>query len=166
MELNTLKLQSIKKRNSRSAKLALLQNFGYVSACAVLQMCQCGGWVKLFFKCAVGKFLNPSGRLEYWQGKVGLCQVTAKLSAVFGCPFFGCVGRPTLAGNTYIYVYYPNTNLINYLILNFKNFVFLFAAEILCSTKVQLIQGAFYLCYLGPAYMGVAHRGLNGMMSQ
>jgi hypothetical protein len=47
----------------------------------------------------VGKFLNPSGRLECRQGQVGLCQGTAKLSAVFGCPFFGCVGRPTLAGN-------------------------------------------------------------------
>jgi hypothetical protein len=57
------------------------------------------GWVKLFFKCAVGKFLNPSGRLECWQGKVGLCQLTAKLSTVFSCLFFGCVGRPTLAGN-------------------------------------------------------------------
>jgi hypothetical protein len=56
-------------------------------------------WVKLFFKCAVGKFLNPSGRLECRQGQVGLCQGTAKLSAVFGCPFFGCVGRPALAGN-------------------------------------------------------------------
>jgi hypothetical protein len=56
-------------------------------------------WVKLFFKCAVGKFLNPSGRLECRQGQVGLCQGTAKLSAVFSCPFFGCVGRSTLAGN-------------------------------------------------------------------
>ena len=62
------------------------------------------GWVKLFFKCAVGKFLNPSGRLECWQGKVGLCQLTAKLSTVFSCLFFGCVGRPTLAGNSFICV--------------------------------------------------------------
>jgi hypothetical protein len=42
----------------------------------------------------VGKFLNPSGRLECRQGQVGLCQLTAKLSTVFSC-----VGRPTLAGN-------------------------------------------------------------------
>lgn len=52
----------------------------------------------------MGKFLNPSGRLECWQGKVGLCQLTAKLSTVFSCLFFGCVGRPTLAGNSFICV--------------------------------------------------------------
>ena len=69
--------------------------------CRLVRFCKCAkvGLVKLFFKCAVGKFLNPSGRLECRQGQVGLCQGTAKLSAVFGCPFFGCVGRPTLAGN-------------------------------------------------------------------
>ena len=60
-------------------------------------------WVKLFFKCAVGKFLNSSGRLECWQGKVSLGQLTAKLSTVFSCLFFGCVGRPALAGNMHIH---------------------------------------------------------------
>jgi len=42
-----------------------------------------------------GKFLNPSSR----QSQVGLCQVTAKLSAEFWSSVGGRVGRPTLAGN-------------------------------------------------------------------
>ena len=47
----------------------------------------------------MGNFLNPSSRFECRQSQVGLCQVTAKLSADFRLSVGGCLGRPTLAGN-------------------------------------------------------------------
>ena len=54
------------------------------------------------------KFLNPSSR----QSQVGLCQVTAKLSAEFWSSVGGRVGRPTLAGN--VLYHHENSYLQEY----------------------------------------------------
>ena len=39
--------------------------------------------------------------LNFGKVQVGLCQVTAKLSADFRSSVGGCLGRPTLAGNVF-----------------------------------------------------------------